>query len=179
MPGPVFLRGEAVTLHPQDADDAPYVQELLHDPRVRAGIGHSTPVTADDYEESIEDSGDDEFHFLVCVDGDPVGNCSLHEDGHPWGYAEVGYAVHPDHWNEGYATDAIGSLVRYGFEERRLNKIGADVYATNEASARVLEKVGFEREGVRRNHCFVDGEYVDLHEYGLLAEEWRDLTDSD
>jgi ribosomal-protein-alanine N-acetyltransferase len=37
----------------------------------------------------------------------------------------------------------------------------------------VLEKVGFQQEGRRRDHAFVNGEYVDLLEYGLLAEEWR------
>ena len=81
--------------------------------------------------------------------------------------------VHPDHWGHGYATDAVRCLVRYAFEERRMHKVGADVYAPNEGSRRVLEKVGFEREGVRPDHAFVDGEHVDLYEYRPLADEWE------
>jgi len=169
-----FLRGEHVTLHPETPADGLFVTSLLNDPRVRAGIGHSTPVVREDHEEIITDADDGESHFLIRVDGEPVGSCSLHEGSHPWGVGEVGYAVHPDHWNEGYATDAVDCLARYAFEERRINKLGADVYATNPASARVLEKVGFQREGTRREHAFVEGEYVDLHEYGLLADEWRE-----
>jgi RimJ/RimL family protein N-acetyltransferase len=168
-----FLRGQLVALHPETLADGPFVTSLLNDPEVRAGIGHSTPLVPEDHKEIRTDDDDSESHFLIRVDGEPVGSCSLHEDDHRWGVAEVGYAVHPDHWNEGYATDAVDCLARYAFEERRINKLGADVYATNPASARVLENVGFQREGTRREHAFVEGEYVDLHEYGLLADEWR------
>jgi len=173
MAGDPFLRGAQVTLRPMTPDDAAFVAEIRNDPEVRAGIGGSTPYTPADQEERLDDHGDGVFDFVITVDDDPVGTASMWEDD-PWGLAEIGYTVHPDHWNEGYATDAVDCIARYAFEERRRNKLGAGVYETNPASARVLEKVGFEREGTRRDHCFVEGEYVDLHEYGLLADEWRE-----
>lgn len=70
--------------------------------------------------------------------------------------------------------DAVRSLAGYAFDERRLHRVAADVYAPNDASKRVLEKVGFEREGVRRSHAFVEGEHVDVYEYGLLESTWRE-----
>jgi ribosomal-protein-alanine N-acetyltransferase len=173
MPGPVFLEGEQLTLHPKEADDADYMAALLSHPEVRRGIGRSDPTTEADAREWIEDS-EDTHSFLICVDGDPVGDCSLVVDQPGWDYAELGYAVHPDHWGEGYATEAIDCVARWAFTELGLHKLGADVYETNPASRRVLEKVGFREEGRRRAHAFVQGGYVDLLEFGLLAEEWRD-----
>jgi RimJ/RimL family protein N-acetyltransferase len=115
---------------------------------------------------------DDNVHLLVCVDGEPVGSTGLFVDRPTWGTAEVGYSIAPSHWDNGYATDALRQLCGYAFEERRLHKVVARSYETNPASSRVLEKVGFEQEGVLRREAFVQGEYVDLHRYGLLAEEF-------
>jgi len=174
MPGPTFLRGEAVTLRVVDEDDLAFAQRVVNHPDVRRGVGVFARKTAEDEREWYESQDEDNASFVVTVDDDPVGIAGLHLDPYPWGYAEVGYMVHPDYWGQGYATDAVRCLLRYGFDECRLNKVGADVYAPNEASQRVVEKVGFKREGVRRDHAFVDGEHVDLYEYGLLEAKWRE-----
>jgi RimJ/RimL family protein N-acetyltransferase len=79
----------------------------------------------------------------------------------------------PSAWGNGYATDALREICRYGFDERRLNKVVARAYETNPASNRVLEKVGFEQEGTFRQEAFVRGEFVDIHRYGLLAAEFE------
>lgn len=173
MPGPTFLRGETVSLRVVDEEDLAFAQRVVNHPDVRAGVGAFGPKTNEDEREWYENQDEDAPSFIVFADDEPVGIVGLHVERYPWGYAEVGYMIHPDHWGQGYATDAVRCLVRYAFEERRMNKVGADVYEPNEASRRVLEKIGFEREGVRRNHAFVDGEHVGLYEYGLLAEEWR------
>lgn len=174
MPGPTFLRGELVTLRVVDEDDLAFAQRAVNHPEVRWGVGAFAPKTKKDEREWYESQDEDGPSFIVCVDDEPVGIAGLHVEPYPWGYGEVGYMVHPDYWGHGYATDAVRCLVRYAFDERRLNKVGADVYAPNEGSQRVLEKAGLEREGVRRDHVFVDGEHVDLYEYGLLEAEWRD-----
>jgi RimJ/RimL family protein N-acetyltransferase len=56
----------------------------------------------------------------------------------------------------------------YAVDDRGLHRVTARGFETNDASRRVLEKVGFEREGTLRDHYYVDGEYVDAHVYGLL-----------
>lgn len=171
-PGP-FLHGETVSLHPLDEDDLPFARDGINDPRVRSGLAGSTPQTLADERDWYESLGDGDYPFVVCNGDERVGIVGLHEGDEPWGVAEIGYFVEPDHWGEGYATDALRCVVRYAFDERRHNKVEANAYEPNEASQRVLEKVGFAREGVRRDHAFVEGEYVDLYEYGLLANEWR------
>lgn len=99
MPGPTFLEGESVTLHPMTEADADLAVALGNDPRVRAGVGGSQPTTPADFRERHESR--DHPAFVVQVDDEPVGNCVLIEDDHPWGYGEVGYAVLPEHWGNG------------------------------------------------------------------------------
>lgn len=116
---------------------------------------------------------DGEVHLLVCVDGEPVGMAGLSDLQPDWGVAELGYYVDPNAQGSGYATEAARLLARYGFEQRRLAKLFAHVLATNPASVRVLEKVGFREEGRLRREGFVDGERVDVLRFGLLADEFE------
>jgi RimJ/RimL family protein N-acetyltransferase len=174
MPGPPFLRGETVTLNAVDEDDLAFVQRVINDPDVWQSLGSATPKTMRQEEEWYESlSADDgDVNLLVCVDGDPVGTVGLHVD-ETWGTGELGYMVAPEAWGEGYCTDAVRTVSRYAFEERRLGKVGAAAYETNPGSQRVLEKAGFTREGTLRKEAFVGGERVDLVHFGLLAEEFE------
>jgi RimJ/RimL family protein N-acetyltransferase len=173
MPGPPFLHGETVTLNALDEDDLPFVQRVINDPEVWQSLGSATPKTMkreeEWYEQVSEDDGD--VTLLVCVDGDPVGTVGMHVN-ETWGTGELGYMVAPEAWGEGYCTDAVRTICRYAFRERRLDKVVAEAYATNPGSQRVLEKVGFQREGVHRQEAFVGGERVDLLHFGLLADEY-------
>lgn len=173
MPGPLFTAGENVELRPIEEEDVPFLQRLMNDPQVREGLGAYEPLNEAEEQEWFESiTEDDDVHLLVCTDSEPVGTIGLHMKHAAWGNAEVGYSVVPSAWGNGYATDALREVCRWGFDERRLNKVTARAYETNPASNRVLEKVGFEQEGTFRQEAYVDGEFVDLHRYGLLAEEF-------
>lgn len=87
--------------------------------------------------------------------------------------AELGYWVRTDRSSVGYATEGGRVLVRYGFETLKLHKIRADVAVGNDASARVLEKLGFHREGMLREDRPVGGVFTDHWRYGLLAREFE------
>jgi len=173
MPGPVFIDGDDVTLRTVEREDLDFCQRGLNDPDVRGGLGAVDPMTSDDeeswYEEVVVES--DSVQLLVCVDGDPVGVIGFVDCNEKWGTAELGYWLAPEYHGNGYATAAGRLLVDYGFAERRLHKVYANAFAHNEASQRVLEKLGFEREGVHREQAFVDGEHVDVYRYGLLVDD--------
>jgi len=173
MPGAVFLDGDDVALRTVERADLDFCQRALNDPAVRAGLSVSEPVTTDEeeswYENRVVES--DDIHLLACVDGDPAGVVGLTNVNETWGTAELGYWLAPKYHGNGYATAGASLLVAYGFTERRLHKVYANAFAHNEASQRVLEKVGFEREGVHRDQAFVDGEHVDVFRYGLLASD--------
>lgn len=175
MPGPAFLRGDRIDLHTIEAEDAEFLQEAINDRRVWNGLGLRQPITRSQEEEWIDELGEgDDVNLLVCDDGDPVGTVGLNGFGGTAGSAEVGYWMHPDFHGNGYATAAVELLVGYGFDERRLHRVMAKVFDFNDASKRVLEKVGFVEEGVKREAAFVGGEYVDVVLYGLLEDEWRE-----
>lgn len=174
MPGPVFLRGDSVTLHPIGPDDAPFLARVVNHPDVRAGIAQTEPTSVTDEREWIERIGDhtpDGFRLLVCAEEEPVGTIGSLEAAPHWGTVQIGYAFAPDHWNHGYATDAVRQVVAYAADELRYEKITARVFETNPASARVLEKSGFDEEGILRRHVTVDGERVDLRLFAYHAGE--------
>jgi ribosomal-protein-alanine N-acetyltransferase len=87
--------------------------------------------------------------------------------------AELGYWLAASAWGHGYASEATRAIVDFGFTELGLARVYAQVLAGNQASLRVLEKLGMVREGVKRRHVRKERRLHDLVFYGLLREEWR------
>jgi len=88
---------------------------------------------------------------------------------------ELGYFVGVPYWGRGYGTEAAAALVGYGFEALGLHRVHAGHFAGNEASGRVLQKLGMKREGLLREHLLKDGAFVDIVVYGILAREWQKI----
>ncbi len=171
MPGPAFLGGERLTLHAVTPDDAAFVAEHWNDPQIRRYTNQHDPQTASEFREMIEGSDDGFVGFLPCLAGDPVGYVWAFDVNDVAGHAEVGYWIVDEERGQGYATEAVDLLAEWAFEDRQLHRLQARVFAGNEASVRVLEKAGFEREGTLREAYRVEGEYVDATLFGLLAAE--------
>ena len=175
MPGPAFAEGDRVSLHPIEEEDYAFIQYGRNHPDVRVPLTDTTIRRLGDVEELFEDGA--EYHFLICVDGDtddpePVGVVAF-----PWvrDSTKIGslmYWVAPEHQGQGYVTEGTELFLDYVFRECGFRKVNARVNASNAASAAVLENLGFEREGTRRSESIVDGDWDDMHMYGLLAEEW-------
>ncbi len=102
-----------------------------------------------------------------------VGNCGIRRKPDNDWEADIGYELSPDCWEKGYATEAARSMVDFGFRELRLQRISSRCIADNLASARVLERLGFKREGRLRRNEFFKGRWWDTLLYALLAEEWQ------
>jgi [ribosomal protein S5]-alanine N-acetyltransferase len=86
--------------------------------------------------------------------------------------AEVGYWLGPEHWGHGIATAALSRICDYAFDDLGLYRVFAVPLLWNAASCRVLEKVGFRREGVMRNACIKDSRLTDM----ALYAKCRDRT---
>ncbi|ARF13986.1 GNAT family N-acetyltransferase [Sporosarcina ureae] len=84
--------------------------------------------------------------------------------------AEIGYEIHPQQWRKGYTSEAVSRVISYGFDVMGLTRIGAVVFIENEASNKLLGKVGFQQEGVLRNYMYQDGKPYDTYVYSLLKE---------
>jgi RimJ/RimL family protein N-acetyltransferase len=173
MPGSLFLAGQTIQLRTIEEEDTEFLQQTLNDPKVRSSLAATLPRNREQKLDWIESRGDnDGAVLLIQVGAESVGTVALNPPNEVWGVAEIAYMVAPDHWGNGYATEAVELICGYAFEERRLNKVYAAPFSTNTASCRVLEKVGFTEEGILREEAFVEGEHVDICRYGLVADEW-------
>jgi len=85
----------------------------------------------------------------------------------------IGYCFDEPAWGKGYATEAVRAMLQWPYGALDLNRVEAELDTRNAASARVLEKLGFEREGLRREDCIVSGEVSDSWIYGLLRRDWK------
>lgn len=170
MPGPAFRHGDGLSLRTVEPEDHDFVYRHWNRPAIRRGFARHAPRSREQVAEFFEDS-DDAVHFLACRDDDPVGFVWLFRIDDVAGRAELGYWVVPDEQGNGHATEIARLAVEYAFDERGLHKVLARVLDWNDASARVLEKVGFRQEGRLRDHYYVDGERVDADLYALLDSE--------
>jgi RimJ/RimL family protein N-acetyltransferase len=106
-------------------------------------------------------------------DGALIGWCSLARWNPDFHSASLGYCFDDAAWGHGYATEAARAMLQWAFDTLELNRVQAETDTRNAASARVLEKLGFVREGTLREDCVVNDEVSDSWVYGLIRREWE------
>ncbi len=87
--------------------------------------------------------------------------------------ANLGYWIGKPYWGQGFATEAAGLIVAYGFRELGLHRIASMHIVRNPASGKVMQKLGMQYEGTLRADTMKWGRYEDLCVYGLLVDEWK------
>nr|CAA9362443.1 MAG: Acetyltransferase, GNAT family [uncultured Nocardioidaceae bacterium] len=107
-----------------------------------------------------------------------LGWCSLTQWNPEYRSASLGYCFGDAAWGHGYATEAARSVLQWAFDTLDLNRVQAETDTRNAASARVLEKLGFVREGTLRENCVVNREVSDSRVYGLLRRQWQPSSGS-
>jgi RimJ/RimL family protein N-acetyltransferase len=105
-----------------------------------------------------------------------VGTCSLFHFHVASRRAEIGYVLGRPYWGSGYMHEALQALLHYTFQTLDLNRLEADIDPRNQASARTLERLGFQKEGHLRERWIVNGEISDTWLYGLLRREWQERS---
>jgi RimJ/RimL family protein N-acetyltransferase len=162
-------------LRPWQNDDAESLVRHANDPAVAAHLRDRFPhpYTPADAERwlQIATAQSPLTNFAIEVDGEAVGGIGLilGSDIERCS-AEIGYWVGRRVWGRGLATAAVRGLTAYGFAEFGLTRIFATVFAGHAASARVLEKAGFRREGVLRRAAIKAGVVHDLVMYAVTDE---------
>jgi len=126
---------------------------------------------------SLDGPGDTlRLAVLLKANGRVIGDVVLHwrDDPHLQGY--VGFVVHPSHQGKGYATEATRPLLRLAFEDIGLHRVTGHLDPRNEASARVLEKLGMRREAHFVENEFIKDEWQSEYVYAVLDREWREAN---
>ena len=152
-------------------------------PEVGQWLTSGSP-SPEEYRARFEDPDRLATILVVELDGAVIGDLMV-KVGDAWSQAEVkeqarqvqaelGWVLHPDHTGHGYATEAVRALLRLCFDELGLRRVTADCFADNEASWRLMERVGMRREiHTLRESLHRSGEWLDGMGYALLADEWR------
>lgn len=177
--GPGEVRTERLVLRPVRADDVDAMMAINSDERVAAGvlsvahpytrrdaIGHLTKLLASNASGAANT-------WMIMMDGEAVGTCGFDVNERHLG-GMMGYTIRPDLWGKGLATEAVGAMLRYGFEMRDppMHRLYADHFPENAASGRVCEKAGMVREGVQRGAILKDGAYRDLVRWATVRDDW-------
>lgn len=87
--------------------------------------------------------------------------------------AEVWFKIIPANWGDGFATESLKRMLTFAFMELNLHRVEAGCAIENIASARVLEKAGMAREGVKRKILPIRGEWADAYSYAILEEDFK------
>mgnify|MGYP003528386268 FL=1 len=101
-----------------------------------------------------------------------IGTTSLYEINPQHARAGLGYALMPTYWGQGLASEAATLAISYGFLELDLHRIEADTEPNNWRSNKVLERLGFQREGLLRERFIHPDGIQDSLIFGLLKTEW-------
>ncbi|QOC24272.1 GNAT family N-acetyltransferase [Wenzhouxiangella sp. AB-CW3] len=102
---------------------------------------------------------------------DLTGKCMLFSYDEQSKRAEIGFGLGRDYWGKGYIGEAGEALIQYGFKSLGLRRIEADIDPDNHASAKALERLGFQQEGLLRQRWEVNGIVSDSALYGRLASD--------
>jgi RimJ/RimL family protein N-acetyltransferase len=116
-------------------------------------------------------SPEEKWFLIEKKDGSKIGKIVLEWVG---GVQEIGYSILPSERKKGYCTEAVKLIVDYLFLSKNITRIQAHTDVRNVASQKVLEKVGFKKEGLVRKHIFMQGEWRDEFLYSILRGEWKE-----
>jgi RimJ/RimL family protein N-acetyltransferase len=169
------LETERLKLRPYTEADIAELLPLIGTREVAATtlrIAH--PYTEQDARAFLELARDPERMWLAVTlrsDGRQIGGIGLRIDLQHQN-AEIGYWLGVPYWGQGYATEASREMLRYGFEDLKLNRIHASHFKHNPASGRILKKLGMLYEGCQREQLLKWEQFVDSELYGILRREW-------
>ncbi len=160
---------DRLRLRPAREDDLEPLHTILSD--ARAMTWWSTPPHA-----SLEQTsawlaamigmGPDNPDFVIERDGRVIGKAGFFAL--PW----VGYILHPDHWGQGLAHEAVSASIDHVFATDTHDSLQADVDPENAASIRLLERLGFVRTGFEAHTYNVGGVWKDSYFYALTRNDW-------
>lgn len=174
-----MVLGELVKLRPMEPSDADALWRWNTDPDVMRWMADGYRQTLAGTRKRLEERGRNTYSDVLygieaLADDALIGLVSLHGAEPETGCAELDiYLGEKDYWGHGYATDAMRTMCRYGFDKMRLHKITLTVVTENHAAYHVYQKVGFVNEGRLRQVFRRDGQWYDMYTMGLLEGELR------
>ena len=159
------------TIRPWLLDDAAALAAILNNKTIQNNLRDEQD--ARDYLLStLQSDPNSTFAFAITVDGAVAGSIGLfRQENIHCRTAELGYYVAEPLWGQGVGSAAVTQACRYVFATTDILRIFAEPFAYNLASCRLLEKAGFQLEGVLRQNAVKHGQVLDMKLYSLLKED--------
>jgi len=161
------------------ADAGPEVQERVRELRNQESVRrHSYTdhvISAQEHARWLESlrGSDACMAMAIMIGTEVVGAVSLTHISRPHGTASWGFHLDETRRGKGLGSEALRAFLRLAFEELGLQKVSGEVLETNAAGMGLHEKLGFVREGLRREPAVKDGRRIDVHLLGLTREQWE------
>jgi len=177
-----FLEGNQIFLRPLTESDVDgEYGNWLNDPEVCAQNSHAVfPLCRDnliEYVRRVRNSQSEVVLAIIAkIDNRHIGNVAL-QNIH-WINRSAEFAMllgAKDCWGQGYGTQAAAIMVQHGFNALGLRRITFGTFEANLAVRNIAAKLGFVEEGLRRKAVFKNGIYVDVVEFGLLKDEFKNI----
>jgi ribosomal-protein-alanine N-acetyltransferase len=112
--------------------------------------------------------------FAIYADKTLIGYGTLEHIDTTHRSGEIGIVIgNSDYWNQGVGASVVRRLTSLALTRYDLHRVYAIIQGGNIASRRCFEKVGFQHEGRWREARYINGEFIDLHYYAVLEQEWR------
>jgi len=180
---PPILRTGRLVLRPFEHEDAADLLRVFAEPDVVrywssgawTDIAQAEAMIAE-ARQAYRDGGLARYAIALADTNRLIGICNLRGFFEQNRRCELGYALGRAYWGQGFAAEALEALLDHAFHVLDINRIEADIDPRNEASARLLEKLGFRREGYMPERWIVHGEKADTAFYGLLRRYWEERT---
>lgn len=100
-----------------------------------------------------------------------IGSCGFHNIVAQHFRAEIGFELSKEQWGKGIAAEAVEAIIRHGFQQMNFQRIEALIEPRNLASQKLVERLGFVREGLLRSYEYTCGKFDDLYMYSVLKQE--------
>jgi ribosomal-protein-alanine N-acetyltransferase len=183
MPENVFPELETARLRLREVtmDDAAWYLAHFSTPEIAWGQGYPAPSGIEGAREELARfivdlfAREEGLRWGIALKGAHalIGSAGLYDWDREVGSAELGYDLDPVHWGQGIMTEALSAILSHAFDVMALNRVQVLVMPRNERSLRLVERLGFVREGVLRRHGHDEtGALCDDVVLSLLREEW-------
>lgn len=162
------IRTERLTLRPARRDDLEAMHAVLSHPGAMQWWStppHETLAQTEGWLQGMIDA-DNPLDLIIERDGACIGKAGF------WQPPEIGYILHPGHWRQGLATEALTAMIEQLFATTAHDQVMADVDPDNAASLRLLQTLGFVRTGYREKSWNVGGVWKDSVDLTLARSDW-------
>ncbi len=174
-----FIDGDKIYLRPFMKSDIPVWFAWFNDPLVtehmNKGIFPNTELLQEElYNSLLKSKNDVQLAVVYKEDDSLIGIIGIHKIDWVHRLGDISVVIgEQSRTGKGIATEAIGLIIKHAFLTMNLRRLTAGMAASNIGAKRCFEKNGFELEGTRRKHIFLNGSYIDIYMMGLLREEWE------